>query len=377
MPSDIHEPQINYSVNSTGVTLKGMPGTSQNHGENQSHSGRERYQIERALSEQPAGRFFVAIDKELGARVTAFYPNISSDTSRFLKAIQRELRRCAPLQGTPYCTLRDVGVTSRGKPYVVVDRPQGSPLSAFLREKNQLSIDDALSVAIQLCDLVHSAHLLNIFPVPVSPENIVLNPQPNGRIRVSLVDLGLQRAAYGDMIANLIRASHFQAPQMRSQQRPDLRDDVFAVTAVLHAMVFGVAPPAMSAHGPADGTGWPALPSDGRVLDRRLESCLQTVLLKGLAPTREERFSQIMALQRALLGLRQLMNLSAPAFELLAATRGRQGRRADAFDVSVPSNPGRQRAHEAGRRIQAVLESNMGQAANLTALKDSANSQLS
>ncbi len=328
-----------------------------------------RYQLERDLGRQSAGQFFVAIDSQLGGRVTLFIPNIKEDPGLFVRRMQREINRCAPLKDTSYCTIREAGLDQQGQAFVAIERPLGTPLSALLREK-RFSTQDALTIAIQICDLVHNAHQCNVIPVPLSPDNIIVNPQPGGRQKISIVDLGLQRAIYGDlaesepppedhysnMETSLFHTQNYQPPQVRWEgYRPDRRDDVFAVTAVLHALVFGVAPPPMTAHGPIDGTGWPSLPeNDGHKLDRRLESCLQTVLLKGLAQAREDRFAHIKALQRAILGLRQLMSLSAPAFELLAATRGRLGRRGDAMDIASPQ-PALARAQEASRQIQAVL----------------------
>lgn len=327
-----------------------------------------RYLPERSLGSQAAGRFYVGVDAEMGGRITIFFPRLTGvSAADFVRGLSSELHRCAPLRDTPYCTLRDAGLSPQGEAFVVLDRPQGTPLSALLREQDQLTIDKALSIAIQLCDLVHRAHVIGIYPVPTSPDTVICDPQPGGRQRVSIVDLALHRGAYSGTIAHAVRASLYQAPQLRAGMAPDPRDDVFAITAILHSMAFGVAPTPMSAHGPADGTGWPALPSGGRRLDRRLEACLQTVLLKGLAPIREERFAQIGELQRSLMGLRQLMSLSPPAFELLAATRSRMGRRADPLE-NVQPRPGMERARRARAAIRQVMDQGTGQAANLRAM---------
>ena len=328
----------------------------------------ERYIAERALGEQPAGRFCVAVDGERGGRVTVFRPRLDDVSPRsFLRRLQAEVERCAGLAETPYCTLREVGIAADGAPYVVVDRPQGTALATTLRQQGRLSIDRALSVAIQVCDLVRRAHAVDLHPVPISPDTIIADELPGGRMRISIVDLGLYRDAYQGAVSLPPRDGQLLSPQVRAGMLPDPTDDVYAVAALVHLMVFGVAPPEMSPHGPADGSGWPALPADGRGLDRRLEACLHTVLLKGLAADRESRFGRIDSLQRALTGLRQLMSLAAPAFELLAATRGRLGRRNDPLDLGV-QRPGLQRAAEARARIREVVSSAVGRGAHLSAM---------
>jgi hypothetical protein len=186
---------------------------------------------------------------------------------------------------------------------------------------------------------------------------------------VAVVDFGLARGVFGPqaVAASRARSALFDSPQLRAGVEPDPRDDVFSVTALLHAMILGVAPPAMASHGPADGSGWPGLPDD--TLDRRLEACLHTVLLRGLAPDRDERFAHIGALQRALTGLRQLMALTGPAFELLAATRGRLGQGPDALDMRT-QRPAQDRAAEARARIREVAAIGQTGQANLSALSE-------
>ncbi|MFN3199051.1 MAG: hypothetical protein ACE366_11690 [Bradymonadia bacterium] len=317
----------------------------------------DRYVVERALGTQAEGRFFLGVDTHAGGRVTIFLPNLEGRSpGAFLEALTPELKRCAPLKDTPYCTLVDAGLTRQGEAFVVVARPRGRSLAEHLRVESRLTTSRALSVGIQLCDLVRRAHAAIIFPAPLDPGHVILDPQSGGRFRVSLVDPGLQRGAYDlalDQISELGRGAT-RGP----------RDDVFSLTALLHLMIFGVNPPPMSVHGPADGSGWMALPEIGRTLDPRLEACLHTVLLKGLAPDPGERFAHAEALQRALTGLRQLMSLSAPAFELLAATRGRLGRRPDPFDLTA-EQPEQARATEARALIRQVASTSPGNATSL------------
>ncbi len=324
-----------------------------------------RYVVERILGEQNAGRYLSAVDTAEGGRVTIFVASPGADRgARLADSLRAEVERLRPLQETSYCTLRDAGLTEEGEAFVVVSRPQGGSLAALMRAEGRVSPDQAVSIALQICDLVRRAHLLGIYPSCVEPESIIVDVQPGGRARVSIVDLGLQRGLFGE--SNPRRTSLFESPQLREGQPADPRDDVFAVAALLHALIMGVAPPSMSAHGPADGSGWLAMPDE--TLDRRLEACLHSVLLRGLAQDRDERFPHIGALQRAFTGLRQLMSLSSPAFELLAATRSRLGQGPDALDLRV-ARPALDRAAEARARIREVAAAATSGAANLRSME--------
>ena len=296
-----------------------------------------RYVVERILGEQNAGRYLSAIDTAEGGRVTIFVASPGADRgARLADSLRAEVERLRPLQETSYCTLRDAGLTEEGEAFVVVSRPQGGSLAALMRAEGRVSPDQAVSIALQICDLVRRAHLLGIYPSCVEPESIIVDVQPGGRARVSIVDLGLQRGLFGE--SNPRRTSLFESPQLREGQPADPRDDVFAVAALLHALIMGVAPPSMS------------------------------VLLRGLAQDRDERFPHIGALQRAFTGLRQLMSLSSPAFELLAATRSRLGQGPDALDLRV-ARPALDRAAEARARIREVAAAATSGAANLRSME--------
>jgi serine/threonine-protein kinase len=329
-----------------------------------------RYVVERVLGTQPAGRFLAAVDTLAGGRVTLFLPDLAGSgwtADRFLTQVAPELQRGRPLLETGYCTLRDAGLLADGQPFVAVGRPQGVSVAAMLQTGERIGTDRALAIALQVCDLVRRAHGAGIFPAVATPEAIIVDAQATGRMRVSVVDLGLHRDAYGAAIAPVPRPEHFESPQRRRGHPVDQRDDVYAVTALLHAMLYGVAPPPMASHGPADGSGWAVLPNDGQGLDRRLEACLHTVLLRGLARERDDRLPDVAALQRALTGLRQLMGISAPAFELLAATRSRMGRGTDPLDMPV-FNPALDRAMEARARVRRVIAQAAEGGANLASL---------
>ena len=326
-----------------------------------------RYVVERPLGEQVAGRYYSAVDTVAGGRVTVLVAaGPGQRPQRLVDALALEIDRLRSLTDTPYCTLKDAGLTETGQAFAVVNRPQGGSLAGLMRAEGRMSPDRAVSVAIQLCDLVRRAHVLGVYPACLEADSIIVDSQPGGRARVSIVDFGLQRGLFG-AVGMPRRDPHFDAPRGPEGEEVDPRDDVFAVTALLYGMIFGVAPPAMAAHGPSDGAGWPALPED--TLDRRLATCLHTVIVRGLAPDRDERFPHIGALQRALTGLRQLMSLSGPAFELLAATRSRLGHGPDALDLRT-ARPAADRAAEARARIREVAAMGQTGQANFSALAE-------
>ncbi len=316
--------------------------------------GNERYIAAERLAAIRCGELWAGVDARRGGEVTLFYPQIKSGVApdALLKQLGSSFTQSAPLRDTPYCTLRDGALDEGGRLFFVVDRPDGQPLYTLLREQQTLDLDVALSLIIQLCELLRRAHDAQVFTASISLYTLVVAPRPNGSLQLSMVDLALDRRPLSEHVSSPPGELSSPPPSMLTQERDRRLYAVYLCSSLLHHLVFGVAPEAPVS---SPDRAWPALPQRGRQLDRRLEACLHTVLLKGLAAEPTARFPMVAALQRTLIGLRQLTSISSPAFELLTSTQRRLGRDRGALNLSAP-RPGVDRAVVARQRIHQILE---------------------
>ena len=324
--------------------------------------GNRRYQVRDRLSQFSSGEIWGASDVRRGGEVTLFYPNFTEEVSRnqVIEAMGASVRQGSVLRETGYQSFRDVVIDEADRIFLVLDRPEGRPLSLMLREQKTLDLGVALSIMIQVCGLFRRAHELSIFSATLTPSNLIISRRPNGSLVVHLIDLALDRRPLSKWVAPPPRELSSPPHPALTQERDRRHFMVYLCTSLLHQLIFGVAPEAPVSHG--SDRVWPTLPSHGRELDDRLEACLHTVLLKGLSLNPKDRFPRIGALQRSLIGLRQLTAVSSPAFEILASTQARLGRRNGALNLSAPK-PGVERAVMARQRIHKILE---GQEMGLT-----------
>ena len=317
--------------------------------------GNRRYKANECLLKFSSGELWSAIDVRRGGDVTLFYPTLKENapSQEILESLGKSVRQNAPLRETGFNAIRDVVIDAQESLFTVLDRPEGRPLSLLLRERKTLDLNSALSVMIQLCELLTRAHELNVFPATLTLNNIILSQRPNGSLRVSLIDLALDRRPFSTWVKapphELIPAPH---PSL-TQEKDRRHFAVYLCAALLHHLIFGVAPKSPTI--PNEQRTWPTLPTHGKELDHRLEACLHTVLLKGLAINPRDRFPRVAALQRTLIGLRQLTAVSSPAFELLSSTQARLGRRDGSLNLSAPK-PGVERAVKARQHIHRILE---------------------
>ena len=327
-----------------------------------SRKGNRRYKVNKQLLSCSSGEFWSAVDVRRGGDVTLFYPKfkVKLSENEILETLGRSVRQSAALRETGFCTLRDVVIDKNKEIFTVIDRPEGRPLSLLLRERKTLNLNTVLSVMIQLCELLTRAHDLNIFPATITLNNIIVAQRPNGALKVTLIDMALDRRPFSAWVNpppyDLVSTPH---PSL-TQEKDRRHFAVYLCASMLHHLIFGVAPEAPTVIGVQ--RTWPTLPTHGKELDKRLEACLHTVLLKGLAVNPKNRFPRVAALQRTLIGLRQLTAVSSPAFELLSSTQARLGRRDGALNLSAPK-PGVERAVKARQHIHRILE---GHDPNLT-----------
>lgn len=317
--------------------------------------GNLRYQVENQLAQISSGELWSAVDVRRGGAVTLFYPLLKEGVSlsEAVEALGQAVRQNAPLRETGYHAYRDVAVDEQNALFLVLDRPEGYPLSLMLREQKSLDLNVSLSIMIQVCGLLSRAHEEAIFSATLNPDNLIISKRPNGALSVSLVDLALDRRPLSQWVSPPPKELTSPPHSALTQEKDRRHFSVYLSTALMHQLIFGVAPsePVMS----TENKIWPALPTYGKELDERLEACLHTVLLKGLALRPSDRFPRIGALQRALIGLRQLTAVSSPAFELLASTQSRLGRKSGSLNLTAPK-PGVERALRARQQIHKILD---------------------
>ncbi len=320
-----------------------------------SERGNRRYKTSHCLLKFSSGELWSGVDIRRGGDVTLFYPklNDTTDIKSVTEALGRAVRQTSSLRETGFISIRDVVIDAEQRLFTVLDRPEGRPLSLLLRERKNLDLNTSLSIMIQLCELMKRAHDISVFSATLTPHNVIVAQRPNGSIRAHLIDLSLDRRPFSESVkpppSDFISAPH---PAL-TQERDRRHFAVYLCTSLLHHLIFGVSPEAPTQ--PNEPRQWPTLPTHGKELDERLEACLHTVLMKGLAVNPSDRFPRIGALQRTLIGLRQLTAVSSPAFELLSSTQARLGRRDGSLNLSAPK-PGVERAMKARQKIHQILE---------------------
>ena len=174
------------------------------------------------------------------------------------------------------------------RPAIVMEYVPGKSLRQILRERGILPVDEALDIAIQLCDALIYAHDNGFIHRDVKPDNVLITPENV----IKLGDFDIAKVTTSSTLTRMgvrLGTPYYMSPeQIRGQPDVDPRSDVFSMGTVLYEMVTGEVPAGHFGH-----------PSELRPdLPRRLGS----VILKALARDRGARYATIADLRNALAG---------------------------------------------------------------------------
>jgi serine/threonine protein kinase len=201
---------------------------------------------------------------------------LSSDAD-FVARFRREARTLAKLPHPGIVSIYELGQTTEGHLFFVMEFVDGSDLAQMIRA-SALEPGQVLELTAQICEALQHAHRQGVIHRDIKPANILVTKEG----RAKLADFGLARPVdAGDGSArasSIVRGTpDYMAPEQRTGQG-DHRSDIYAVGALLYEMLTGRRP---------KGIFDP--PSAKVAVDARIDQ----VVIKALQQEPERRYQQI------------------------------------------------------------------------------------
>jgi eukaryotic-like serine/threonine-protein kinase len=152
----------------------------------------------------------------------------------------REARITAGLHHPHAVTVFDV-VEHEGRPCIVMQLIESTPLSILLREHGRFTPHETARIGAQVSSALAAAHKMRIVHRDVTPGNILITEDGSAMIS----DFGISQAL-GDTTITATGMIHgtpaYLAPEVARGQKSGFASDVFSLGSTLYAMLEGAPP---------------------------------------------------------------------------------------------------------------------------------------
>ena len=200
-----------------------------------------RYQIIEELGRGGMGRVYRVLDKELNEEIAMklIRPEISAE-KRTIERFKRELKLARKISHKNVGRMFEL-MESEGKRFITMEYVSGGDLKRFIRKSKQLTVDTAISIALQICEGLSEAHNLGIVHRDLKPSNIMI--EDNGDARI--MDFGIARSIKGKDITGtgvMIGTPEYMSPEQVEGKEVDQRADIYSLGVILYEMLTGRRP---------------------------------------------------------------------------------------------------------------------------------------
>jgi serine/threonine protein kinase len=207
-----------------------------------------RYRLERRLGRGAMGQVYLAQDEKLVTRrvaVKVFRPDIFSDDSQQGARFEREVEVAAALQHPNIVETIDVGKSSDGFLFMVMEYVEGENLSQLLRREGTLALPRTAGILRQVVAALENAHARGFLHRDLKPANILIVQRPTAQEAdadefVKVADFELVKLADSEL---LVGTPEYMAPEQLQPDEPiDARTDIYALATIAYQMLGGRPP---------------------------------------------------------------------------------------------------------------------------------------
>jgi serine/threonine-protein kinase len=265
-----------------------------------------RYRILRLIGVGGMGEVLEAETIDLRRLFVVKVLRASRTSEESIERLRREAQLVAQVQHPNICAVFDFGMMEDKRPYVVLERLFGEPLSKSMGTK--MALPAVVDIFVQILSALHAAHGVDIVHRDVKPQNVFLVDRIGCLPLAKILDFGFAKdispTKKGRTLTSpgkVLGTPGYMAPEQLHGERLDRRADIFSIGVMMHQAFTGMNPfqranavETQTAILRDEPTSLAALRSD-------LPPSIVKVVARALEKDRAARYETALQMQQALL----------------------------------------------------------------------------
>lgn len=209
------------------------------------------YELLEPIGEGGMGTVYRALQSEPVRREVALkLIKPGMDSREVLARFEAEMQTLGMMQHPNIASVLDAGLTSRGRPYFVMELVKGRPIDRYCNDTSA-TVRQRLELFISVCQAVQHAHHRGIIHRDLKPSNVLVLEQDEAA-HVKVIDFGIAKALTSEAadqtrltrLTELVGTPLYMSPeQIRDDnQSIDTRSDIYSLGVLLYELVTGSPP---------------------------------------------------------------------------------------------------------------------------------------
>ncbi|MGD8699479.1 MAG: serine/threonine-protein kinase, partial [Gemmatimonadales bacterium] len=209
------------------------------------------YHIRDVLGEGGMGVVYLAEQTEpIRRQVALKVIKPGMDTRQVIARFEAERQALAVMDHPNIAKVFDGGATPDGRPYFVMERVEGVPITLYCDE-GRLSIRQRLELFLAACQAVQHAHQKGVIHRDLKPSNILVSRQ-DGVAVPKVIDFGIAKAidqrlgeqTIQTQTGHLIGTPAYMSPEQAESSGLDIdtRSDIYSLGIILYQLLVGELP---------------------------------------------------------------------------------------------------------------------------------------